>query len=253
MRSPDRDRNNEDFKKAFRPRYGDASGYGSGPDPFQNDAAARLRAALERRAAGENPGPGAVPALFAACVEQDMGGVDLDVNAKLELARALVLSEVPIVANGPGVAFRDLDPHVRRARGYDAVSGMTGSPARLALTSSSNESAAVTFEWRLPASRELPLVARRLEVAWNLQSDPEKDQVVLSFWDWSQGIWRQMRRVDRAEGSEKFERADSMRRYVEPESGLVRVQLESEQQEILLKDVTLSVTGTREAPPPSPH
>ncbi|MEZ0227958.1 MAG: hypothetical protein ACAI25_04985, partial [Planctomycetota bacterium] len=161
----------------FKPRYGDASSYGpGGGDPFGGDMGARFRASLFRRAQAVNAGPGAVPALIAGCVDQDMGGVDLDTKAKIELARALVLSEVAIDASGPEIAVREVPGLVVRARGYDAFSGATGSPARLGFVPQTNEDGYVTFEWRLPASRELPLALSRLEVAWSFANEPEKDR-----------------------------------------------------------------------------
>jgi hypothetical protein len=212
-----------------------------------SDSSARFRAILERRLRAMNVGPDAVPALFACCVERDMGGVDMETSATLELARALVISELSIAAPGPDVALRDLDACVHHAKNYDPLSGTTGSPARLVFNNGTQEHGIVVYEWRLPASHDLPFEAKKLEIGWHL-SEPAKDDVVLSLFDFSQapGKYVPQHQLEGQHGS--WQKDKNLTRYIDAESGLVRVQIESAMQELLVHDIWLSVNGVRVAP-----
>ncbi len=230
---------------AFKARYNDTSSYALGADPYGGDSNARFRATLERRLRAMSVGPEAIPALFACCVERDLGGVDMDASATVELSRALVLSEIAVSAPGPDVMLRDLGASVHHAKNYDPISHTTGSPARLSLNSGTEEHGVVAYEWRLPASHDLPLEARKLEIGWNLESEPrEQDEVVMLFYDFSQQKYIKQERITGKENS--WSRDKNLARYIDPESGLVRVQIDSAMpQELLVKDVWLTLNGVR--------
>jgi hypothetical protein len=228
---------------AFKARYNDTSSYALGGDPYGNDSNARFRATLERRVRAMNAGPEAVPALFACCVERDLGGVDMDVSASLELQRALVLSELVVTAPGQDVQLRDLGASVHYAKNYDAIAHTTGSPARLSFNNGTQEHGVVAYEWRLPASHDLPLQARRLEIGWALETDAVEEDVVLALYDYSLQKYQARHRLKGREGSWADDK--NLAKYIDPESGLVRVMIDSAMQEVLVKDVWLTFNGVR--------
>src|SRR5581483_4524175 len=248
---------------AFKARYGDASGYGpGGTDPFAGDAAARFRAALARRAHALDPSLGGVPALLAGCVEGDLGGVDLDTAATLEVARALVLSELTIDASGPEIALKDLPGRVLRGKGFQSTTGNTGSPLTFGTSISNADDAQVTFEWRLPASRDLPLDVKRMEIAWDFTQnpDPQRGLTSLKMFSWlhdefSRIDWIAQTSITQAHAAFNTDekKAEIIRKYFIPETGVIRVQIETAQPELFLNGITLSVNATRkpreEAPP----
>lgn len=240
---------------AFKARYGDPGGFGAGGgDPYEGSPARRFRAALQRRAQAMNAGPEGVPALLAACVEKDLGGVDLDAAAKVEVARALVLSEITIDVPGPDFTLRDLPASVVRGKGYEAFSGSTGSAAHLGFVATTNQDGFVTFEWRLPASRELPIEVKKLELAWHFQYEPDGDKTTLKLFNWPDGKWLPWERMKGVRNSYASDRNDlthtpktpeQLRRYVDPESGVVQVQIETSMADLYLYDLTLSVSASR--------
>lgn len=233
---------------AFKARFGDGAGYGAGAqDPYQGDSAARFRATLTRRLRAMDPGPGALPALFACCVEKDMGGVDVDASATLELGRALVLSELSVAASDGELSFKDLTPRVYRAKNYEPSLGTTGSFARLFYNSGTTESGAVTYEWRLPASVDAPFVAKSLEANWQLATDPDREQVTLYGYDWAESRLPPNKAQAQLEGrrSSWTKSGAQTQRLVHSESGIVRLQLESAMSDFYIDDLTLSVSGTR--------
>src|SRR5205823_12197 len=97
--------------------------------------------------------------------------------------------ELSIAADGPELSLKDLAPVVHHAKGYEPFNGTTGSPARLALIAATGEPGTVTYEWRLPATHDLPFDARRLELSWQFLNDPEKDNTVIKMYDWSAGTY----------------------------------------------------------------
>jgi hypothetical protein len=221
-------------------------GYGQS-DPFQGDASARLRAALQRRLESENAGPGALPAIFLGCVERDLGGVDMESGATVELARALVLEETAVTCAGDRLNLLDLPPVVSRHRkSWEPSMGATGSPGRLAFDNPANEPGTVTFEWRVPASHDVPFDARSFELSWDFGGDPDPDQTMFKLYDWSAGRFEVASvRVDNRKKTWTKSKAADMGRYVDRESGLIRIQLETGMTELPVKDVTLTVNGAR--------
>ncbi len=236
----------------FKARYGDSQSYGpGGGDPFGGDMSARFRASLLRRAQAMNPGPGVVPALVAGCVEKDLGGVVLDPTATVEVARALVLSETTIDASGPEIGIRDMPGLVLRGRGYDAFSGGSGSPARVGYVPATSDDGYVTYEWRFPASKEAPLEVRRLELIWNLASEPDKDKSHYDYWNWTDGRLVTVDKLERQRDSWDTDKlaqragAEAIKKYVDPESGLIRFTIVTGQADLYVNGLSLSMSAFR--------
>ena len=229
-------------------RYGSPTALAA-RDPFGGDPARRLEAALGRRLAAVAVGPASVPVLFAGFVQKDLGGVTLDLKARLEMARALVLSEVAAaVPSDAPFRFQEMPPRVLKGVGYSAADGTPGSPVRLSppdvQPGQDLVKGSVIYEWRLPAAPGQVVEVQKLSIRWRLLEEIETandNAPQLDFWDWEQGQFFTVERIASRESSHVV-LAQRLGAYVQ--GGLVRVRLSS-RRELHVEAFTLGEAAGR--------